>query len=1158
LRSSLVLHSAITNNVLLVASLLTPQKTKNAKTVTKKKKKNTVVVDLKDDDTPMDVEAPAASKPPSNFESEPSSEPKPAAAAKKVNPFDMMMGKGAQKTMKKKTPAKAPRKRAAPSSSAGPKRAAGTSNRNAQLKSAYTDGDGLPILSHPQDMFDDMMKKAPQFADVIKHLSRPLRVATMCSGTESPVLALDMMSRSAEDQYGVKLEIEHLFSCEIEPFKQAYIQRNFQPPILFRDIRELGRKQAITAFGSLVDVPGGVDMLIAGTSCVDYSNLNNEKKTIHGSGESGQTFRGMLDWIKKNEPPIVILENVSGAPWDKKVQIFEEEMGYHATFSRVDTKKYYIPQTRSRGYLFAVKKKRGVSRSCLTEWKGTLDSYRRNASAALDAFMFPSDDPRVLKGRERLAAGRGDAGERTGRVDWARCEARHLFARSDEELGDKRPLTGWSDSGNTTLPSYGWNDWANAQVHRIHDLMDINTLRLAKEGVDGTYKTMVWNLSQNVDRDTMGKLGLCQCLTPTGVPYVSNRGGPLVGEELLLLQGIPADDLLLTRETEDNLKDLAGNAMSTTVVGACMLAAMIVSQTALKPEGEPTYTGDVMGGHVAALVPRALDPENGQVKVTDGLGEYSTSRLNLSPSETKPVKELLKRATMSCRKCTSEGRDLVVADMLICEHCGNTSSVECAYPPRKFEEHSYKKMKDERLVPAVFHAELMKALPMRLQLTDLVVTDEMKPESVDEKLWSSWTKKFRSTINHSPSTFAEFTFRSVVRGEVWVASYGAPGAQIELILNERKPVWLLRICPPASIGDLRSTLERPVARMVVKEDATSLMDGAWELCLPGKAEFDITIEGAGDQVDSWEARIGLKGRFDGTKRYSSINIKVDDANMGMLGDNITGTYDLLPKCGTACGSLHKRRDGELMYFFLESGRCAIPDSDMFIFSDNKRRLTYGEDRGAVAFLDSKYRPVVKNDGDKIRKVKCTVPGFWTKTKAKIEVVDDVEKTTVKVPKASIEIAMKPKAWEKAPEIVSVKIPLTNVTAEDKLWKKCDVNKSDGKWTEVNLQKSKMVFDKLAFFTGRLDVPGAIQEWNKISTQADEPYGFDCLKCAPRIPGVSWTVVSQGGKHSYKPQEDVQEAGAYEQALKQRPRPFKVQLKKDGEFGLMQLGCNGFR
>jgi hypothetical protein len=37
-----------------------------------------------------------------------------------------------------------------------------------------------------------------------------------------------------------------------------------------------------------------------------------------------------------------------------------------------------------------------------------------------------------------------------------------------------------------------------------------------------------------------GRLGLSQCLTPSGVQYVSNRGGPLVGEELLLLQGIPS------------------------------------------------------------------------------------------------------------------------------------------------------------------------------------------------------------------------------------------------------------------------------------------------------------------------------------------------------------------------------------------------------------------------------------------------------------------------------------------------------------------------------------------------------------------------------------------------------------------------------------------
>ena len=106
----------------------------------------------------------------------------------------------------------------------------------------------------------------------------------MCSGTESPVLAMHMMCQSCEELYGVSLQIEHVFSCEIEPFKQAYIERNFAPPILFRDIRELGNEFATTAYGRLVEVPGNIDVLIAGTSCVDYSNLNNEKKTIDAKG----------------------------------------------------------------------------------------------------------------------------------------------------------------------------------------------------------------------------------------------------------------------------------------------------------------------------------------------------------------------------------------------------------------------------------------------------------------------------------------------------------------------------------------------------------------------------------------------------------------------------------------------------------------------------------------------------------------------------------------------------------------------------------------------------------------------------------------------------------------------------------------------------------
>lgn len=143
------------------------------------------------------------------------------------------------------------------------------------------------------------------------------------------------MAKAIKAQHGMTLSFDHVFSCEIEPFKQAYIERNFSPPILFRDVTELGRKRAHTAYGSLVEVPGNVDvslrtsradnqLLIAGTSCVDYSHLNNQQQGIDANGESGRTFRGMLQWVKKHQPPIVILENVCNAPWDAVVEYFAQ------------------------------------------------------------------------------------------------------------------------------------------------------------------------------------------------------------------------------------------------------------------------------------------------------------------------------------------------------------------------------------------------------------------------------------------------------------------------------------------------------------------------------------------------------------------------------------------------------------------------------------------------------------------------------------------------------------------------------------------------------------------------------------------------------------------------------------------------------------------
>ena len=188
---------------------------------------------------------------------------------------------------------------------------------------------------------------------------------------------------------------------------------------------------------------------MAGTSCVDYSNLNNEKQDISANGESGRTFRGMLGWVKNHRPPIVILENVCSAPWDKVAAEFER-IGYSARSARFDTKQYYIPHTRMRGYLIAVNEKKS---RIPDKWLDLVGKMKRPSSSTLDAFLLPSDDPRVSQAREKLVRESYNAGDRrTGRTDWNRCESRHKRARVEEELGNKRPFTGWDEG--MSRPSY--------------------------------------------------------------------------------------------------------------------------------------------------------------------------------------------------------------------------------------------------------------------------------------------------------------------------------------------------------------------------------------------------------------------------------------------------------------------------------------------------------------------------------------------------------------------------------------------------------------------------------------------------------------------------------------------------------------------------------
>jgi len=173
---------------------------------------------------PSDDEAIASSSDEDEFEEDLEDESPPPKKRKLI--IADIKAKSRSKTTCKKSSDPSSRVRPLISSSNGRRQAADQSD--------------LPPISSIPAMFDDMVSHAPDLEKVVDRLNgRKLRVATMCSGTESPLLALRMITRSLFKQTGKKLEIEHIFSCEIEPFKQAYIERNFAPPILFRDVLEL-------------------------------------------------------------------------------------------------------------------------------------------------------------------------------------------------------------------------------------------------------------------------------------------------------------------------------------------------------------------------------------------------------------------------------------------------------------------------------------------------------------------------------------------------------------------------------------------------------------------------------------------------------------------------------------------------------------------------------------------------------------------------------------------------------------------------------------------------------------------------------------------------------------------------------------------------------
>ncbi len=894
-----------------------------------------------------------------------------------------------------------------------------------------------------------------------------------------------------------------------------------------------GNDEALTAYGGWQNVPHDIDILIAGTSCVDYSGLNRKKKGLADKGESGRTFYGMLDYVVKCQTKLVVLENVSTCPWELVVAEFNKR-GYSAESFRLDTKHYYIPHTRTRGYLFATPKSK-TSEQEVNQWCHILQQLRRPASAPLEAFMLATDDPRIHRTRNTWieeAQHRDENGARS--VDWIRCEGRHERARIEEMLGQKRALTNWQDGGAApTLPDGSWNFWAMCQTERVTDLIDINFLRNAKKGLDITYKSAVWNLSQNVDRENGSPIiGVAPCLTPTMIPFLLNRLGPITGRESLSLQGLPIEQLQLTRENEDQLADLAGNAMSATVVGAAMLAALLAGFKSLK-DWDPEELIVVDANEVVNET-----PIEDRIRGEDRLAEESVDLSKYDELEAST----LELANKTGRKCTCEGRSgLANAPISYCEACGHTTCEDHKAVPA----HHYKEDPTKREDPHNFAAEIKKKLPMRFSLIGFnkealeAKADELRSAGapLNEKVLPGFIETVSSAVDGH-----EVHFTNLVRRKVWVALYSADNVTLELHFEVPNQLeWRLVVHSPAELAandPLRLALETPVGRMLHTDlsDIKSLVEGDWDICLPLAApKVYLEFQNRGELVGSWRANLGLV-EYEEEKRFSQIEVSVPAETRPFLDRDVAGLYELQPDCGTACQSLYKRIsiNGDAvdpaatpLFFFLDPTRSEEMVYDSFKFSHVCSRLDFGVFRPTAAIVTPKWEQNVKTDKEQVQ---ILVTNRWAPLAgAHIEARAE-DGTTFAIPAKGFALSAKPGSCSFAENLMRATVQLD--TGLSVPWAKPE-------WSEIDLlHQGNAVFDRLAWLLSRIPNWDAFEEWQQVDSDSLDQ---DCKKCTPAPPTIKW--VKQLNKNSYLAVEDGNEAARFEQALKTRPTPVLIHVKQ---------------
>ena len=199
--------------------------------------------------------------------------------------------------------------------------------------------------------------------------------------------------------------------------------------------------------------------------------------------------------------------------------------------------------------------------------------------------------------------------------------------------------------------------------------------------IDILHHNVIFDLSQNVHMTTRcNKAGVTECITPGGRFFCTKQGRAINGAEKLTLNGIPADELSLGRESEVEQQDLAGNAMSMPVVSAAMLAAFCAGAFARRRNtDEPSYKLPEPSASKRANPPSAKSGTSFELK--DTLSELSKRAEDCSVLCTcESSGRVSLSAVQRCRCCLLSTCDKCASRRALSSHKGLTVLIDASSP----------------------------------------------------------------------------------------------------------------------------------------------------------------------------------------------------------------------------------------------------------------------------------------------------------------------------------------------------------------------------------------------------------------------------------------------------------------------------------------------